>query len=387
MKTNLRPLLAALLLCCLIPLPLHAGAPVNALELAALLLRDGHPQRALSALAEQDPQDPGVDRVRYHTLQGLAHLRLSHFPQARTALEQALVAAAESGEAPSPRLYLHLARAAYALEDHRAVVDALERAGALLSSQPALQLIYGRSLWALGRHEAAWQSLVQAQRQHPDDPRFPRQRLAWLIESGLYQQAGELGVDYLRRLAQGPRDYLAVADALRRGGGVEAAILLLEQARLRYPGDAGLWRLLGQLYLSQGQRLTAAELYRRAAEIDPRYLHEAAELYRRAGHLHLALYLNMGVSDQRAKMRQRLGLLLELGRFDQAAAMAPTLRRLHLLEDDAVRYALAYAYFKTQRLTAAERILQGIRQGPWFQKATALHAALARCREDELACA
>ncbi len=382
----MRRLLFLCALLCAAPLPAAQTAPVDAVALAALLLRDGHPQRALHALAAQDPEDTGVDPVRYRTLEGLAHLRLGDYAAAREALERALAAARERGESPRPLLYLYLAQAAYRLEDHAATLDYLSHAESALPRYPALQLIRGQSLWAVGRREAAWQALSRAERDHPDDPRFPRQRLAWLLELGLYRQAAELGTRYLQRLAQGPRDYLAVAEALRRAQALDEAAILLEEARLRYPRDAALLRLLGQVYLQRGQTLTAAELYRRAAYLRPEHLAEAAELYRRAGRPYQALFLNMGVLDQRAKMRQRLGLLLELGRFEQAAAMADGLRRLHLLQDDAVRYALAYADFKTRRLDAAEATLVGIQDPTWFRKATALRAALARCREDRLAC-
>jgi len=62
------------------------------------------------------------------------------------------------------------------------------------------------------------------------------------------------------------------------------------------------------------------------------------------------------------------------------------LRRVHLLEEDPVRYALAYASFKTRRLQVAEETLAGIGDPNWFRKATALRGAIARCQEDRLTC-
>ena len=375
-----------LALCLLMTAAAQAAPRVDAVALAALLLRDGHPQRALLALADQDPEAKGVDTPRYYTLKGLAELRLERYAQARADLERALRETRARERSPDPALYLYLAQAAYRLEDHAAVVDYLRQAPETARARPVVVLMEAQSLWALGRREAAWERLRAGEAAHPDDVRFPRQRLAWLLDLGLYRQAGELGMAYLGRLAQGPKDYLAVAESLRRAGALDEAAALLERARLRYPDSVDLTRLLGRVYLQRGRVHAAADLYRRAALRDPALRVEAAELYRRAKDPYQALFLNMGVPDQRAKLRQRLGLLLELGRFEQAVAMAPALRRHHLLDEDPVRYALAYALYKTRRLDAAQATLAGIRDRQWFRKATALRSALARCREERLAC-
>ena len=64
-------------------------------------------------------------------------------------------------------------------------------------------------------------------------------------------------------------------------------------------------------------------------------------MYRRAGQTHRALTINSGLSDQPEKFRQRLALYLELQNFEQAAAMEIPLRRVGLLEDEDLRYAIA----------------------------------------------
>ena len=107
---------------------------------------------------------------------------------------------------------------------------------------------------------------------------------------------------------------------------------------------------------------------------------DAAELFKKGGRPVQALYLNADVPDQKAKVRQRLGLLVELERFEEAAALAPRLERLGLTDEDAVTYALAYALFQVGKFDSAERYLKQIRSPELFGNAMELRRSMERCR-------
>jgi tetratricopeptide (TPR) repeat protein len=132
--------------------------------------------------------------------------------------------------------------------------------------------------------------------------------------------------------------------------------------------------------------LAAAELLARAAHRKPKYRVEAAELYRRAGRLVSALYLNEQAEDQKAKVRQRLGLMIELGRFEEAAAMTPRLSRLGLLDDQSIVYALAYAFYKTGDFEETERWLKRLTKPELFRRAIQLRKAIQACKEMGWSC-
>ena len=48
--------------------------PTDLIELAAIMLRDGHYDRALLALQGVDLEDEETDLARFYTLQGLAYM-------------------------------------------------------------------------------------------------------------------------------------------------------------------------------------------------------------------------------------------------------------------------------------------------------------------------
>ena len=62
------------------------------------------------------------------------------------------------------------------------------------------------------------------------------------------------------------------------------------------------------------------------------------------------------------------------------------LRRVGLMEDEDLRYALAYALFKTGDFDGAERHLAALTRPDLFRKAAELRSAIQDCAEDSWKC-
>ena len=145
-------------------------------------------------------------------------------------------------------------------------------------------------------------------------------------------------------------------------------------------------KVLAHVYIDQEQLSAAADLLYSAALLDPALLPEAAELYRRSGQVFRALTLNGQLTDQPEKFRQRLAIYLELQNFEQAAAMETPLYRVGLLEDEDLRYAIAYALFKSGEFDRAETHLAQLTRPDLFRKAAELRRAIEDCLEDSWKC-
>jgi len=370
-------------LICLLAQPCFAekNDDVNYLDLAALMLRDGNLDRAVLVLDQVPLDDENVDLNRYYTLRGMAHLRRNEMEIAAVALEMAIA----SGEAESV-VYVYLAQVYFQLERYRDVLLTLEQAGPELEKVASVYHMRAQCHWLLQEPEYALSTLDLAYRLFPQESGFLRRKVFFLIELGLYREAAEQGRIYLQRSEGKREDYVALGNAMRASGELSEAIMLLEQARLMYPGDADVNKVLAHAYLDQGQMNTAAELIYEASLLDPSLTGEASELYRRAGRPHRALMLNGQITDQRVKFRQRLALLLELQRYEQAAAMDDDLRRIGLMADEDIRYALAYAVFKTGDFDTTELHLQKLTRSDLFRKAAELRRAMQDCSEDRWQC-
>ena len=378
--------LTTALLCLLLGLaaPLPAAESedeVDFLALAALMLRDGNIDRAIVALDQVDLAAEDVDRVRYYTLRGMAHLRREELEPARDAFLQAI----ESGEAESV-VFVYLAQVNYKLEDYRATIDALDRAGAGLARVASAYHMKAQSYWLLEEPVMALATLEQGAQVFPDDPNFIRRKVFYLVDLGLYKEAVEEGREYLRRSQGKLEDYVALGNALRASGELDEAAAFLEEAQLIFPDSADVKKVLAHVYIERVEMSAAADLLYKAALLEPKLLAEAAELYRRAGQLNRALTINSRLSDQPEKFRQRLALYLELQNYEQAAAMEMPLRRVGLLDDEDLRYAIAYAQFKTGEFDAAEENLSALNRPDLFRKAAELRRAIQDCVEDSWKC-
>lgn len=354
---------------------------VDYLELAALMLRDGKLDRAIVTLDQVNPEAEGLDHQRYYTLRGLAHLRRNEFDPARDALAQA--AATES---PASLVFIYLAQVNFQLQDYRRTLEALDRAGAAVERLGSAYHMRAQCHWLLEERVPALATLDQANELFPLDDSFTRRKVFYLIDMGLFQRASELGRAYLKNSEGGLEDYVALGNAMRAGGELEEAASLLEQAQLQFPYSVDVRKSLAQVYIAREQPGAAADLIHSAALLDPTLMAEAAELYRRAGQTYRALTLNGQLQDQPEKFRQRMALLLELQNFEQAAAMATPLYRVGLLQDEDLRYALAYAQYKTGAFDEAEANLAQLTRPDLFRKAAELRRAIDDCNGDSWKC-
>lgn len=377
---------------------------VNYLDVAALMLRDGNLNRAElalnnldvieleSAVAEitedmQDKQRHAIaqaraDLGRYWVLRGTIWQRQGQLESARDAFSKAIAAGRKEAA-----LFLSLAQLNFSLQDYQAAIDAVQHAGPAVDRIGSVYHLKAQANWFLGNQVLALAILDQASQIFVDDRSFTRRKVFYLIELKLYQQAAELGRSYLRTGAATVDDYISIGNALRQSGAVAEALGFLELAQLQFPDNTDVSKVLAHSYIDQGKLHAAADIIYQAALRDNSLMAEASELYRRAGQVYRALTLNSEISNQETKLKQRLALYIQLLRFAQAAAMENDLQRLGLLANEDIRYALAYALFKTGDFAAAEQHLGLLTRPDLFRKAIEVRRAMQDCADDRWKCA
>jgi tetratricopeptide (TPR) repeat protein len=311
----------------------------------------------------------------------MAHMRRNELEPAR----EAFLGAVRTDDADSV-VFIYLAQVNYQLEDYPSTVEALDLAGVSVERIPSVYHMKAQSYWLMNEKIKAIATLEQAMEIFQQDASFLRRKVFYLIDLGLFQQAAELGRAYLEQAEGKLEDFIALGNALRASGDLDEAALILEQAQLEFPQSPDVKKVLAHVYIERGQMSVAADLLYQAALFDPALLAEAAELYRRSGQTFRALSLNSQLNNQAEKLRQRLALYLEMGRFEQAAAMESALIRVGLLEDEDIRYAIAFALFKTGDFPAAERQLTALNRPDLFRKAAELRRAIQDCAAESWKC-
>jgi len=370
---------------------LFLASPVNAkkpsepeadfLTLAATLVRDGHNERALMALQNVDLEQKDLDLIRYYTVLGLAQLGLNDLASAKVSLGEAI----KQGQT-EPVIFLYLSQAHYGLEEYQETITAIALAGDAIKTYPALLEMKAQSHWLLQQYSDAWQALLLGKRYFPDDHRFLRRQVFYAIERELYRLGAELGREYLKKSKARPEDYVAIGNALRISRQFDEAASILEIARLNYPTHSIITKVLAHNYLDQGMVNSAAAIMEQAAAYDATFINESAELYRRAGRLHRALALNARISDSAVKLKQRMAILLGLKQYEKIIGMEAALLRSGILNEEHIRYALAYAAFATGNFNLTRRHLEPIKDPELFKRAVELRRLIQECEEDSLKC-
>ncbi len=348
---------------------------IDYITLAAKLIKDGRHDRAAAVLDEVDETKEGLDLVRYHTLRGLVRLQLKLYTEARDSFVKAI----EAGQKEKV-VHLYLAQAYYGEKDYSSVVKQLELAGETGKSSVTLFQMRAQAHWELGQYDKAISALSEGAKRFPEDGELVRIKLFRLVELGLYQEALLLGRDFLSRDTATVEDYLAIGQALRQGKQFKDARQILQTARFKFPESIDATLQLAHTYIDDDKPFTAAMLYEDAARLDPKHTLETAELYKQSKRLDRALFVNAQVSDQRAKMKQRLSILLEQEAFERISAMEDRLSRLGLLADENIRYALAYAEFKVGNYERSEIHLKQIRDANLFEASLQLRKAMEDCK-------
>ncbi|MCC7135665.1 MAG: tetratricopeptide repeat protein [Nitrosomonas sp.] len=359
----------------------NKAQPTDSIELAAIMLKDGHHDRALLALQSVDLKNKKTDLVRFYTLQGLAYMGLHDPEAAKDSLQQAV----KQGQ-QDPAIFIYLAQIHFDLKDYRRAIDAIGKAGNRVNQDAALISLKAESYWHLKQTDAAIHALNDGQKAFPADMRFLKRKVFYFVELGLYQEAIRLGREYLQRSKASAADYVAFGNALRLSREYQEALNILEIARLQFPHDEMVAKLLAHTYLDQGKLNSAAFILEQAALLNPALQAEAAEIYRRAGRFHKALTLNESIADQKVKLKQRLSILLALRQFEHAANMESSLYRTGLLEDQDVRYALAYALFSNRRFPEANKHLDHLKNAELFRKGTELRRLMEICKTEPWQC-
>lgn len=375
MKTTFRLITALALALLLRPAIAEEPQDVDAVELAALMVSDGHWDRAERILADVDPTDRRLDKARFFSLRGLVRSHAGLYEQAitdfRSALEQKEV---------DPLVWLHLAQALLQTGDAPGAVAAVGSSGEAGKALAGSWLLLAKAELAQDHHREAWTALADGEQRFPAELDFGRQKIALLMSLGLYQEAVAQGRVWLAKQPADRSAWTGLADALRSAGEEQEAIALLEEARLRFPDTVEVSTMLGKLYLQTGHPAIAANILGVAAELKPALFLAAAEAARQSDKLDRALYFNGRVVDPAEKARQRLGLYVEQADWPRALALEERLDRLSLGTDDGVRYALAYSAYQLGDVDRAERHLQGVADPKVFRDATALREAMSACR-------
>jgi tetratricopeptide (TPR) repeat protein len=342
------------------------------LTLAALMIRDGHYDRARAILMGLNTKEDGFQFIKFNTLFGLIYLNQGEHADAQNSFLAAIEA---SGNLIDPMLYVYTAQAFYAEMNFERTLWALNMGGEAVDKMPDLLGVKATCCWKLGRKSETFAVLENADARYSERSAFKIRTIQYLIEMQLYNQAVTESEEYLERFGSEASSYLVIGEAFRRSKNYIQALRILEKGHLLFPDQEKLLLSLAHTYMQNGKNFSSARLFEKMAVNNPRYLLQAIALYRMVGDTWKAKFLNAKVADVKVKLKNWMEILLAEENYEEILAIESRLNRYDIL-DDKLSYAMAYVHFISGDHEASEAYLKGISDPQVFKNSVKLLKAI-----------
>ena len=398
---------------------------VDHLALASMMVYDGKFKKAQAELSEAQKHDSYLDKAKFYTIKGVIAMRQERHHEAINYMKKAVEATkhkvymapaavkekrkhlfsigSESEDAAIPscqvafnaeklrkeqllKLYRNLSQESYKVKDYMATIHYLDLQGAEGRDQASEYMLRADCYWKSGKKENAVAILSKGAQAFPKDQSLLKQKFYYFTELGLYQEAIASAKAYMKRAKPNAKEYMALSQMLLAGGQRSEALKILEEAKMRFPKDAKVKMLLGHLYMKKGMEFTTANLFEQASYYERKYVKEAAELHRRVRLTPHALYLNSQISDKKEKLKQKIAIYVDRAEYEKIIGLIDALKRYKMLDDDNIRYAVAYAYYMAKDYEEAEVQLKQINDDALFSKATIIRKNIEKCQDNSMEC-
>ncbi|MDD2399372.1 MAG: tetratricopeptide repeat protein [Sulfurovum sp.] len=399
---------------------------VNHMEIAAMMYYDGKYDKALEELMQAKDSHMDIEWNKYYAMRGLIFLKeekyqesIHEFLEAIKALQKKVYTPpsedkpkkevlfsvfSKDKKADKPvikkpifdpeklrkdqieEIHIYLSQVYYKAGQYINAVQALDAAGDKGQGNASLFTLRAECYWKADQKGSALEALNRGTLLFPDDVTLLKQKFYYFGELKLYQAAIKAAKAYMKKIPAKAEEYIILAQMLAGGGESKEAIKILEEAKLKFPSSANVYILLGHYYNQNDMPYTTADLFEKGSYCDPKYTKEAAEMYRRNGLLAHALYLNSKMTDKIEKTKQKVAIYVSRGEFEMIIGLRDALDRYGLLNDDNIRYALAYSYYMAKDYESAEAHLKKIQDDELFSKATVIRKNIEKCRSNSLEC-
>jgi len=399
----------------------ESAQEVDHVALATLMIYDANYEKALDELALVDMKSPHFDAADYYTTLGVLHSKQNKTKEAIEAYKKAInatktkhftapktytqekylfsIASQEKSKTAAPKfnaeakrkekieqLYIYLTQEHYKLKDYKSTVEALENAGELGKNRAELFTLRAECYYKQKLYENTFNALNTGIKKFPQDTTLLKQKFYYFADLKLYQAAIDAARAYMDKVGVSAAEYTALAQMLIAANEIDRAIELLEEAKLKFPKDPNLSILLGHMYLKKDMLHATAHLFDQGFYYDKKYLKDTVEMNRRAENNQRALYLNAQNIDKIEKLKQKIAIYLNAGEYRKIIGLEKALKRYKMLDDENLRYALAYSYYMSDDYKNAEEQLKHITDSELFSKATVIRKNIEKCTNNPLEC-
>ena len=202
------------------------------------------------------------------------------------------------------------------------------------------------------------------------------------IQLGLEQRISETIVQLIETQAVPEETYLKLSREMIDASLYDSASTLLQLGRYQFYSEP-LWAASAYVEILLENWLVAGDLLAVLSQSDPKYALEAATMYQKGDDISKALLYNSLALDSEEKVKQRFSIFIASKRYEQAIALEQRLQQWKLIEDENIRYGMAYAFYFVEDDTKSLQYLKGISSPKLFDQSLALRKAVEQRQENK----
>jgi tetratricopeptide (TPR) repeat protein len=349
--------------------------------LISVLVSEGKWDLALDQMKQLSATDRANKNV-YSYWMGVIHFKKEKYTEARKFLETSTFPAS-TDEYLAKELFL--GRTHYYLKANAACAAAFKNAekSSLITSSDVL--LRAECLLEENKKQEAWFVLTMALNTYKNI-----ETLSFTIQTLMQMELNHLStfisLDWLARYSRSPSDFLTISDIFLKQKNLVGRVKVLEMARAKFPMDTDINLSLTQMYFEKGMLIAAEEGFARASQSESKYAYHAAEMNRQLGRYERSQFFNSRIPDEKERLKQKLAIYVDKGQFAMIASLEPVIQRTPLINDDEVRYALAYSLVRSGEYKRPLQYLAKITSQDFIEKTVILRNALTDCVEKSKVC-
>lgn len=333
-------------------------------------------------LAEKELADLKSDVAPYSYWSGVVNYKKEKFEDARRFLEKANF---DKTHNDYEKRDLYLARTEKQLKDFRNCANIFSRVEKSTYYTESDAILHAECFENSQQIDKAWK--IYAERiSSSKNIDILMATDTFLFSQKLISLATQISLDWLAVHAKQSSDFLSISDLFQKMNLTQGRLAVLEMARVKYPLDVDINLSLNQIYYEKGMLLAVEEGFSRAALTDGKYAYHTAEINRQAGRYERSLYFNSRITDEKERLKQKLAIYVDKGQFALIASLEPILQRSPLINDDEVRYALAYSLVRSGEYKRPLQYLAKITNKDFLEKTVILRNALTECVATNTVC-
>ncbi len=355
-------------------------AEVDHLALVRVLVKDGYYDRAERTLRKLSADEKQDNSALIASFWGMIELNKKNYEKSLDQFNRSLKLGIESKE-----IYLYRAESFLQLERLQEAEVSLENIGIKMKTKLPYFLVKAEIHWKQDRKVEAWRVLDEATTKGLSSTVINKKKFSYLLSEHLFLAAKDIAFKTLKD-ENAFQDVLAMASQFRIAKQHQTALELLQALQVLRPEKEMVALEMAQNYLALEERFSAALILEKAAKHNISLSFEASEMLRQVGKSYRARFLNMTTMDPAKRLKQKLALYLEDDDYLSLKFLVPQLQKNQLLEDQDIRYAVAYSLFRTGDFEKSEVYLNSIDKDGLFEKSIELKREISNCKQEKWAC-